>query len=338
MSQQAPRGLFTALFDWLGRLFGATPRPSTPPAGDSTEAAQVTRLRVLLIIYNPVMEPGGRTLSALMGWRNPDVLVQDFISDIQETSRGLAQYHIVERIVLDEFPVKADGFRYTPQTYLDVLRRAVPPHAPERVDYAAILRRFDVLARVASNQVDEVWVFAFPHAGFYESTMGGAGAFWCNAPPLAGTESCPRRFIVMGFSYERGVGEMLEAFGHRAESMLAKTFAHTRGADNLYEKFTRYDKIAPGRAEVGNIHFAPNSEFDYDWGNMRVVTSFCDDWYNFPNFTGVPRQVTARDWGGGDIRAHHKWWLDHLPRANGQRNGIAHNWWQYVMDANRVRP
>jgi hypothetical protein len=47
--------------------------------------------------------------------------------------------------------------------------------------------------------------------------------------------------------------------------------------------------------------------------------------------------LDVRDWGGGEIRAHHKWWLDHLPRANDQRNGIAHNWWQYVMDANRVR-
>ena len=26
-----------------------------------------------------------------------------------------------------------------------------------------------------------------------------------------------RRFVIMGFSYERGVGEMLENMGHRAE-------------------------------------------------------------------------------------------------------------------------
>lgn len=339
MSQQSPRGFFTALFGWLGRLFGGPPRQPAPPFEAPPETAQPTRLRVLLVVYDPLMEPSsGRKLSSFIGWRNPDALVLDFISDLNETSRGLAQVTIVDRLDVDEFPVKADGFRYSPQTYLDVIRRAAAPHTPEQVDYDAILRRFNVIERVASNQVDEVWVFAFPHAGFYESVMGGAGAFWCNAPPLAGTASCPRRFIIMGFSYERGVGEMLEAFGHRAESMLAKTFARTRGDDNLYEKFIRYDKVSPGRAEVGNIHFAPNSDFDYDWGNPRVVTSFCDDWYNFPNFTGASRQVDARAWGGGEIRAHHKWWLDHLPRANGRRNGIAHNWWQYVMDANRVRP
>ncbi len=329
-----PADMLSSFLNWLRRVFGR--RANLPPQV-SDEPAQVTQSRVLLIIYDPVVDAAsGRTLSAFMGWRNPDLLVTEFIGDINETSRGLAQYQIVDRITLDAFPRKADGFCYTPQTYLNVLRRIEPPHVPERVDYDEILQRFDILRRVAAGQIDEVWVFAFPHAGFYESTMGGVGAFWCNAPPLEGTASCPRCFIVMGFSYERGVGEMLESFGHRAESLLQKTFARTRGADNLYEKFIRYDKIAPGRAEVGNIHFAPNSEFDYDWGNPRPVTSYCDDWYNFPNFTGLARQVSARDWGGGEIRAHHKWWLDHLPRANGRSNGIAHNWWQYILDPNRV--
>lgn len=336
MSQQRPRGLLAALRQWLARLLGDSPHP---PINDPAEAAQPTRLRVLLIVYNPSMEaPGGRKLSDFMGWRDPGELVNAFISDIHETSGGLAEYHIVERIDVDAFPVKADGYRYTPQTYLSVMRRATAPHTPERVDYHEILRRFNVLARVAANQVDEVWVFAFPHAGFYESILCGAGAFWCNAPPLAGTESCHKRFVVMGFSYERGVGEMLEAFGHRAESLLQKTFSRTSGAANLYEKFIRYDKVAPGRAEVGTIHYAPNSDFDYDWGNARPVPSACDDWLNFPNFTGATKMVDAHAWGGGEIRAHHRWWLQRLPRANGRQTGIANNWWQYVMDANRVQP
>ena len=67
------------------------------------------------------------------------------------------------------------------------------------------------------NEVDEVWIFGFPHAGFHESTMGGPGAFWCNAAPLKNTEASKRRFVIMGYSYERYVGEMHESYGHRAE-------------------------------------------------------------------------------------------------------------------------
>jgi hypothetical protein len=67
------------------------------------------------------------------------------------------------------------------------------------------------------------------------------------------------------------------------------------------------------------------------------VFSECDDWlYNFPDFQGLTRQVTAADWGNGDTREHHKWWLSHFPKTNGQKNGIQHNWWLYVADSNQV--
>ena len=168
--------------------------------------------------------------------------------------------------------------------------------------------------------------------------MGGPGAFWCNAPPLKNTEASRRRFVIMGFSYERGVGEMLENMGHRAESILEKTFEHLIGEDNLWRRFIRYQRTAPGMAAVGNIHFAPNSQRDYDWNNPEPVLSECDDWlHNFPNFQGLVRTVTSAEWGRGDIREHHKWWFRHLPKVAGRINGIANNWWQYVMDPNRVQ-
>jgi len=235
------------------------------------------------------------------------------------------------------FPAKVDGYIYNAQTYLNVIRGSSRPYMPEEADYYAIIQRFDILQRVANNEIDEVWVFNFPHAGFYESIMGGPGAFWCNAPPLINTEASQRRFVIMGFSYERGVGEMLENTGHRAESIMEKTFEKLTGDDNLWNRFIRYEKTHPGRAALGNVHFAPNSDRDYDWGNPSTVMSECDDWlYNFPDFKGVTRKVTAADWGNGDTREHHRWWLKHFPKTNGHRNGIYNNWWQYIMNPNHV--
>jgi hypothetical protein len=167
--------------------------------------------------------------------------------------------------------------------------------------------------------------------------MAGPKAFWCNAPPLKNTDASKHRFIIMGFSYERGVGEMLESFGHRVESILDRTFAHTRGDANLWKRFIRYEKAAPGKAAVGNIHFAPNSERDYDWNNPSTVRSECYDWLlNFPNFKGDVREVTASEWGRGDIRAHHQWWLRHIPHVAGRQHGIHNNWWQYMIDPQKV--
>lgn len=313
-------------------------KPARYPADSLTEPAQITRSKVLVLVYDPVMDAGtGVTLSQQMKWYNIGDLLTGFMADVLETSKGLARYEIVQRIDINEFPAKTDGFRYTPQSYLDVYRRVAAPHTPQEVNYAAILSQFNILQRVARNEIDEVWVFGFPHAGFYESIMGGPGAFWCNAPPLANTAASKRRFVVMGFSYERNVGEMLEAYGHRAESIMEKTFSKISGEKNLWKRFIRYEKSAPGKAACGNIHFAPNSQMDYDWGNTTPVKSECDDWLlNFPNFKGNVRIVESNEWGKGEIRAHHKWWFDHFPRVAGRKNGIHNNWWQYIVDPQKV--
>jgi hypothetical protein len=311
--------------------------------------------RVLLIVYDPIMdEAAGTKLSQAMGWNRVEHLMGGFMADIEQNSNGLARYEIVQRIDMHEFPALADGYRYTPEAYSAVLTGAASAHQPNTVDYQAILTGFNILPRVANREIDEVWVFGFPHAGFYESIMGGAGAFWCNAPPLYVTAACSRKFILMGFSFERGVGEMLESFGHRAEFLLAKVFhcqdfvfwaynpnrspavVASPASLNLFQRYLCFDQIAPGQAAIGTIHYAPNSERDYDWNNPRLVASECYEWDNFPEFKNDIRQVSADEWGAGDIRAHHTWWLKHLPHVAGRTGGIANNWWQYVMDPNLI--
>ncbi len=330
-----------SLLSILSSLFKTKPppapsKPAGPPPDNTDEPAQVITSKVFTIVYDPPMD-GGQKLSQKMGWYRSEDLATGFMGDILQSSYGLARYQIVQRIDVDEFPAKTDGYRYTPEAYLDVLRGAAQPHTPQAVDYNAILTRFNILPKIARGEIDEVWLFAFPYAGFYESTMGGAGAFWCNAPPLKGTDGCPRRFIVMGFNYERGVGEMLESFGHRAESIMVKTFEKLVGNANLWQRFIRYEKSAPGKAACGNVHFAPNSERDYDWNNPNPVPSESWDWLlNFPNFAGDIRNVTSAEWGSGDTRLHHQWWMKHFPHVAGRQNGIVHNWWQYIIDPNKV--
>jgi len=319
-------------FDWLRNLFSPPPGGGTGP-----EPLQPLSPRVLVVVYDPVVDRAtGLKLSQHMRWSRVDDLIAGYIADVDECSGGLVKYRVVERIERDEFPLKIDGFRYDAATYLDVINRRSPAHEPDWADYQRIVADFNLLDRVAGGAIDEVWLFAFPYGGFYESRMAGRGAFECNSPPLRNTDRCPRRFVIMGFSYARDVGEMLEDLGHRAEDILKRVFVRTGGEANLFARFMRYDKIAPGRSEVGTIHFAPNSERDYDWGNRRIVPSRCDDWLNFPNFQNVVRQVNCEAWGNGDIRLHHKWWFTRFPKVEGRTNGISHNWWKYVIDPNNV--
>lgn len=318
------------IFTEIANLFKA----ATYPTDSATEPAQITQRKVLALIYDPVMDSAtGVKLSQQQKWYRVPDLITGFMSDILQASGGMARYQIVQTVEVNEFPVKTDGFRYNPKTFMDVWQGNAQPHLPQEVNYYAILNQYNILQRVALNQIDEVWIFGFPHAGFYESIMAGPGAFWCNAPPLANTSASKRRFVIMGFSYERHVGEMLESYGHRAESIMEKTFAKTTGEANLWRRFIRYEKSAPGKAACGNIHFAPNSVQDYDWGNATPVKSECYDWQlNFPNFKGDIRTVDSSEWGGGNMREHHRWWFNHFPRVAGRRNGIHNNWWQYVAN------
>ncbi len=330
------------MIDFLRRLLNRAlpPQPATSHPLPSTRASALpvepVTPRVLMIVHNPpVPSEGGRRLTEIFGWNDPERLARQYIADLEQASGGYVRYRIVERIDADWFPPKIDGFRYTGESYVAAWRSR-RMHEPDRIDYVAQVKAFDLIGRYERGEFDEVWFFAFPYSGDYESTMVGRNAFWCNSPPVPETGHCSGRFVIMAFNYERDVDCMLENFGHRVESIMSRVFASHPPEQNLWALFTRYDKTHPGQAHCGNVHFAPNSERDYDWGNPRPVISYCDDWLTFPELPGRARRVDCREWGGGDMRLHHLWWLSHLPRVSGETFGVSNNWWSYVIDPNLV--
>src|SRR5258708_3609606 len=189
------------LKDFLRGLLGDAPVPASAPILPSGELPPTVHPKVLAIIHNPVIRSrGGPKLHQAFGWNDPDVLAKGYADDIRECSYGIVDYQVVERIEVDGFPVKRDGFAYAEATYL----RAFDTgrfHDRDAVDYLGLVEQFDIIRKVENKAIDEVWLLGHPYGGYYESIMGGAGAFWCNAPPLAGTERCSRRFVIMGFNF-----------------------------------------------------------------------------------------------------------------------------------------
>ena len=75
-------------------------------------------------------------------------------------------------------------------------------------------------------------------------------------------------------------------------------------------------------------------------GNERVIAVLNEllaDELTAINQYMVHSEMCA-DWGYGDIREHHKWWMSHFPRTAGRRNGISNNWWKYIANPNNVVP
>jgi len=340
-------------------LSGSTPSPFAP----EDEPLQVVSPRVLVINFDPIVDAQGTRLTTAMRWNNVDDLIKGFIADIDEVSDGLVkyQYDSANRIDVNDFPRKADsvGFHYTAASFLAMMQDVRTHHEPDAVDYWKIVNDYHLIDRVMSHEIDEVWLFGGPYFGYWESHMVGQDAIWCNSEPLADSDQCTRRFVIMGFNYERGVAEMIHDIGHRMESIMAYVYDSFDTLQNAYnsvnptiqppvgpdrfmnprndfERFLLFEKIAPGRAEMGLVHTPPNADKDFDWQNTSMVSSTCDDWLKYPDLQGTRRMINCSEWDcGEDGHAYSKWWFKHVPHVKGSQNGISNNWWKYTMQVDQ---
>lgn len=311
-------------------------------------------LRVLVVNFDPFC-PGysGARTSAVFGWNNPRTLTDGYITDLANCSAHWCRYEVVDWFDADYHPYFEDGFRYSPDDYVYAWqhRHQTPLHEGT-ADYIRLVtdkayphnQPFSVTERIANDEIDEVFFFGAP-GGFagWEAAMAGPSPFFVNGGIYTVPEA-KRNFVIMGFNYERGVDCMLENFCHRTECVMSRVYSPpdwwfpTYPPSNNWDKFRMFDKIKPDQAACGICHFAPNSTSDYDWGNTRYVWSTCDDWlYNWPNLLGdvTRRWVNCTEWGNGDMRLHHIWWLTHLPKAAGiNPDGKQNNWWKYTCDFN----
>jgi hypothetical protein len=249
--------------------------------------------KVLVLNFDPVIKSeGGKRLHEVAKWNDPHYLAGGYAADLQECSGNYVRYRIVDWQDVDTYPVKKDGFRYTEKEYLKCLRSGKGWHQPDAIDYQALIRDYKLAERVASGEIDEVWMFSMPYSGCWESTMVGRGAYDCNSPPVAGID-CPRIFVIMGFNYERGVGEMLEDQGHRTESIMTHVYGSWEPKPtHMWNRFTLREKDIPGGSACGNVHFSPNSTKDYEWGNPTYV------WSDLRRLAHVP--ASDREEAAGD--------------------------------------
>jgi hypothetical protein len=285
--------------------------------------------KVMLLTWNPNYGLLGN-LDLLMGYEDPQKLVQSYCDSIWRTSRHTYKYEIVYEETISSSPQLETNIIYPNGMLLDVLDGKVPGYG-ERFDYQNLMNEYEIPLRIASREIDEVWLMGHPRSGFHEAVMGGPNPIWLTGPAIKNTESALRRFVVMGFDYSQDLGAMLEAYIHRAEAVMTMVYAKHPPKYNEWANYTAIEKTHPNKAGVGTAHFAPNSLFDYDWKNNRYVLSNCDDWENYPNLKGTVKTVNHTEWGYGSRIAHHEWWMNHLPHGVDKTHGVYNNWWHYIQ-------
>ncbi len=296
-------------------------------------------VRVMVLNFDPLMPSfDDLPLHQAMAWPDPHSLAEQYRQAVREVSYGQIRYQIVEWSDLDAFPVKIDGYQLTPESWLTCWGARETCHQPDGSDYPLLLSEYGAVAGIEEDRVDEVWLFGAPYMGFWESAMAGPGAFYINGGVYPEVPTS-HAFVVMGFSYERHLAEMLHDLAHRTESTMTRIYGGWQ-ADQLTTNWARWAANAHqsgGVAAVGSCHYPPNGEQDYDYDNPRVVPSSADDWLDYPDLAGGTAPVSCETWGGPDYHLNYlRWWFLHLPHAAGTNpDKRLNDWWTYVFRFNK---
>lgn len=323
------------------------------PDFSSPKAETITQ-KVALVIQNPVIDSTSNTkINEEWGWQDPYVYVEQIIEDFYEASHGVVQFEVVEtfddgniftRLGDSLMTIDTIAYYYTQsnhklygRTTEGTLQYYAEIAGIVKFDYNAMVDFYDLDTKRNNGEIDEVWVYAPPFGGMYESQLMGPGAFWYNSPPLE-HEGLEKLLSVMGWNYERGVAEALHSVGHRAESAMVKVYGgwdiHSENP-TPWDLYTRIDKEIKDGAHIGNIHYPPNGRSDYDYGNTAKVTSYAENWKRYPVLLDQTSQVNRETWGapnGNYQLGYMKWWFGHLPHFEGVHEGILNNWWHYILD------
>lgn len=275
--------------------------PTLVFAKKNTPAAPL-KIKVVVVYENPALPMYGnkklhecfRTPSVkTREWNDPEQLSADYKKTLEEVSGNVVNYEIVKEIHADQF------FTYLKN---DPLKRALTtPEVAQLLaepdwktlkevgtsyDYNAMVKHYGFDQMRDNGEIHEVWVWTFPYGGMWESHMMGKGAFWINSEPNA-DPSCTELLSIMGLNYERDLACAMESYGHRFESTMMQVFGwwaydkkETKAELTMWERYAgyvkNYNKFDPGKANIGNIHFPPNGEFDYNWKNTNKVLSYAD--------------------------------------------------------------
>ncbi len=305
-------------------------------------------VKVALIIQDPIIPQFGNIrVHQEWGWTDPKTMVAQIQQEFLKASDSTVIFKIAEMhddqnvfTMIDSTYMTIDTVAYYFQSnhlYNNGTTTSLQYIAEQqnriRYDYNGMIKFYGLDKKRNNGDIDEVWVYAFPFGGMYESELAGPGAFFWNSPPLP-SPTLKKTLSIMGWNYERGVAEAMHSMGHRFESALRHAYGRwdDKNSDpNMWELFTRIDKDVPGGANIGNIHYPPNGQSDYDYGDSKAVTTYADNWKRYPYILNQHRTVTCSEWGCSQI-GYMRWWFSHLPRYTGTYNGKLNNWWAYALD------
>lgn len=342
--------------------------------------------KVWLVVYDPFPTNSGKahlwdvydTSGTWTLWNDPLRQNTDLCKLIQMDTHSNVVVICTKTNILRKFPLLSNGESYYydangPDEQNNYYYSYVSPWDQDlyssMLDYDYMLTNdLDNAEEIMGTGVcDQMYVWAAPGCGGYESHMFGPGSWWCNSWGHTGNNgyrNYPRRWIVWVYNYERGTDMANHNHGHMTESHMSHFTSgynwnyatredSSKRLDNYWNTFAAVNAWHPGNAHVGDCHRMPNSTSDYDYHNSSYVTSYHLSWLNenflsWPNLT-LHEQVNVDTWNDTALEnsiyesegecSHLRWWFQHMPHLdeshpNYMTNGVLMNWYEYLWNYN----
>jgi len=190
-------------------------------------------------------------------------------------------------------------------------------------DYTSIMARVDIQTYVEQRGIKEVWIWGYhpEDVWLWESNFASTEGDLSNSDrDNTDLPIFDKSYTVYNYSYQVDTPEAVHNHGHQIEAIMR----HYGGS--LWESF----EGTSGNWRVGNVHFPPNGEFDYDYANQTVVQSDIEDWQ--PEGFGELKAINSDAWGS----SHLGWliyWMQSIP---GDNNGLTYqsqtltDWWAFI--------
>lgn len=222
-------------------------------------------MKLLVVIYGPG------------GYNDPEQLTAELIAALAQASQGRAAYE-VSRLVLSSLPPQAGN---------------------QNANCRAIIEILSLAQRVQDGEIDEVWLWGGPDAGWYENYMAGRGSYFGNG--LEDVDAPP--FVLMGFNYAVGLPEALHSYVHRCEWILDHAYGGRYNGYRLdpvppvlndWERFTNAFRNGHGLIGAGGYSYPEGQEvFLRGW-----LAALPPDWWPLVLLDHVtePLATATLDW------------------------------------------
>ncbi|MCK4577647.1 MAG: Ig-like domain-containing protein, partial [Candidatus Marinimicrobia bacterium] len=174
--------------------------------------AETLTIKVALVLQDPVIDfVNNERIHEKWGWANPVGMANQLVEEFSQASHGVVQFQIVQTYDDTTIFSRLDGqlmrvenlaYFYSSSVLIDSLKRLTEQEGRVKFDYIELIDHYRLDSLRNTGVIDEVWVYAHPFAGMWESQLVGPGAFWWNSSPLdhPGLE---KLLSIMGWNYER---------------------------------------------------------------------------------------------------------------------------------------